>query len=1043
MYKHYETSDDVFVDREEHIEWMNDALERCKEKSPVMHLRGIGGIGKSSLLDHWTKNIESAIRLDCLQHSELYSRLDILAKGAVRLGVNLQRFDILWHIRKRFVEGVEPAAEQGRTWAKEVLVAIPFIGSLASIGGAIKAVGDTVAPKFRGKYGEVGQWLQDRLGKQYLEKLLEILWKDPRHAEFLYLDALLEDINNRKDKDSILMLFDHFENVDTEDKRWRYSGMKISEADLWYVFLTSLSNCVGVVASRNLAPEIEITSDVEKDELTELDRESCIEMLDLQGVKDENLQEKIISISGGNPFVIDAMCDILNAKQVTNGDIEGLRAGTLEEVRLKTWRKLFSEVKDLTGVVDKAGLLPFFDRRVIDIVMPEIKTDQYERLLRLSFVRNRGDSTFVLHDLARELVITELGSQLEKVTGEASALLEKASEENDDFTLRGLSFSVQALSDSGKATKKLVDLWLDHGNSPVQFRLLEMLEYVEIDTEEAWFAIHIMKGWIFSFLKRTAEAEDILLEVIERATEFIESGQKGYRIYLAHSLHILSVNYFLTNRSDEMESPGRKSLDIYRQLYSEAKSANKKQEYSENMFYANCLRYLTFFSRSRYRLSEAEEIIQEGLSLSPEFTEEGRLFTEESCTTEFLSLLSSAQFAAGKIEEAESLARKTIEGSSFSSSDLYFKSIVLSRLGSVLLSAQKYDEAEKYKRDSLDIIKKLYGKEPDGFYWMGVVNDRLGVAYTSRHMGRFKVAESLLKESIELARKHASEETMDHIGWVLIEYADLLNTLDRHSEAETYYIEAIEIIRKTAESQPKEYLRFVLAFLNNYGISLRRTKRISEAERDFLEALEIGKSLSKTFPEAVFFSRNYSVVLNNLGVLYSQTERYSESEDSLIKAVEIWRDLVEKTPLLFVDRLTATLNNYGILLSRTDRLTQSEEIFREALEMRRDLSKKREGLVALGIASVLNNLGIFLKRSDRLEEAQKVYQEACDIYEDLIKNTASIFERDLIRTLSNLRLLLTHADLSNELLESVNTRLKDLGISEIREEEWSEEDIVL
>ena len=31
MYKHYETSNDVFVDREEHIKWMNDALERCKE----------------------------------------------------------------------------------------------------------------------------------------------------------------------------------------------------------------------------------------------------------------------------------------------------------------------------------------------------------------------------------------------------------------------------------------------------------------------------------------------------------------------------------------------------------------------------------------------------------------------------------------------------------------------------------------------------------------------------------------------------------------------------------------------------------------------------------------------------------------------------------------------------------------------------------------------------------------------------------------------------------------------------------------------------
>ncbi|MFX0108991.1 MAG: hypothetical protein ACFE7R_11955 [Candidatus Hodarchaeota archaeon] len=205
------------MNREEYLEWMNEALERCKEKSVVLHLRGIGGIGKSTLLNYWTRNIASAIRLDCQQYTEIYSRLDILAKGAVRIGVNLKRFDILWHIRKRFVEGTEPAIERGREWAKEVVMAIPFIGSLASIGSAIKSIGDSVAPKLKKRYGEVGQWLQDRLGSDYVERLLEILWKEPHHAEFLYLDALLEDINKRKNINiPLVLLFDHSENVDCD-----------------------------------------------------------------------------------------------------------------------------------------------------------------------------------------------------------------------------------------------------------------------------------------------------------------------------------------------------------------------------------------------------------------------------------------------------------------------------------------------------------------------------------------------------------------------------------------------------------------------------------------------------------------------------------------------------------------------------------------------------------------------------------------------------------------------------------------------------------
>ena len=44
MYKHFEASDRIIVNREEYLEWMDDALTRCKEKSVILHLRGIGGL---------------------------------------------------------------------------------------------------------------------------------------------------------------------------------------------------------------------------------------------------------------------------------------------------------------------------------------------------------------------------------------------------------------------------------------------------------------------------------------------------------------------------------------------------------------------------------------------------------------------------------------------------------------------------------------------------------------------------------------------------------------------------------------------------------------------------------------------------------------------------------------------------------------------------------------------------------------------------------------------------------------------------------------
>ncbi|MFX1441355.1 MAG: hypothetical protein ACFFFD_14000, partial [Promethearchaeota archaeon] len=137
MYEHFEPVERVFVDREKYLDWMTEALERCKEQSVVLHLRGIGGIGKSSLLDYWKSTIDDTIRLDCEQYTEFYNRLNVIAKGSVLLGVSLRRFDVLWQIRQRFVEGVEPVKEEGREWAKDIAMAIPFIGSLASIGSAI------------------------------------------------------------------------------------------------------------------------------------------------------------------------------------------------------------------------------------------------------------------------------------------------------------------------------------------------------------------------------------------------------------------------------------------------------------------------------------------------------------------------------------------------------------------------------------------------------------------------------------------------------------------------------------------------------------------------------------------------------------------------------------------------------------------------------------------------------------------------------------------------------------------------------------------
>ena len=536
MYEHFKPSDKVFVDREEYIDWMSEALKRCKDKAVVLHLRGIGGIGKSSLLDHWTSTLDTTIRLDCQQYQDFYIRLNVLAKGSALLGVRLQRFDVLWQIRQRFVEGVEPVKEAGREWAKEIALAIPFIGSLASIGSAISAVGTKVAPKLKGKYGTLGKWLETRLGKNHVTRLLEIMWKEPRHAEFLFLDALLEDLNQRKNIGTpILFLFDHFEYVDSELAHWRYKEKKIAETELWYVFLSSLSNCVGVTASRLSAlKQSEII--VEESDLLELDRESCLELLELQGIKDAEYQERIVSVSGGNPFIIGSICDMAEGGDLSLEDIEDIRGETLEEVRLKAWRKLFTEIQGLENMVDRAGLLHFFNRRILTIVIPELNTDQWNRLIHLSFVRSLGEDRWVFHDLARELVAAELGDRISGLTDELVRLLVEKSREESDYTLLGLARSVQALVSQEEALKE-IDLQI--GEFDYQMATadaLPFLDSIRIDSVKGQAFINRLRGWILYCAGRVADGEHAYLEALELARSAVVDEQDMAQAYVVGTL---------------------------------------------------------------------------------------------------------------------------------------------------------------------------------------------------------------------------------------------------------------------------------------------------------------------------------------------------------------------------------------------------------------------------------------------------------------------------------------------------------------------------
>jgi tetratricopeptide (TPR) repeat protein len=968
---------------------MSDALKRCKDKAIVLHLRGIGGIGKSSLLDYWTSTIDSTIRLDCQQHSDFYIRLNVLAKGASLLGIKLQRFDVLWQIRQRFVEGVEPVKEAGREWAKDIAMAIPFIGSLASIGSAINAVGSKVAPKLKGKYGTLGKWLQDRLGKNHVARLLEILWKEPRHAEFLYLDAFLEDLNSRKSSEPLLFLLDHFEYVDSEMAHWRYGGKQIVESDLWCVFLTSLQNSVGVMASRRSAPE-ELDAEIEATELTELDKESCHELLDLRGIGESELQERIVSVSGGNPFVIGALCDMAESGDLEIHEIEDLRSNTLEEVRLKTWRKLFSHVKDLSPIIDRAGLLPFFNRQILTIVLPELKTDHWDRLIRLSFVKSRDDGSFVHHDLAKELVIAELGDRINTITKEVAEILKEAALEKTDHILLGLSRSVQGLV-SPEETMKLVlmdgeDLIYEFGEE----KLVPYLTSVRIDTSEGRSFTKWILGSVIYGMGRIADGEHLLKESLELSEEIANAGASSGLALAAMTLTNLGRLYTNSSRISEAKDAFERSIAIWEKIiedeeYTLSVFPAEPMYHFALLFYGELFRTLKDYSKARVLLSQAVQFYEVHFDLHEVKSDRYRSYFEYLLPFTKIRL-GWTLFYTGDLSEAEKIMRDVYENAK----RLLNRTVAMWSLEEIFRVTSRPYEAEELCIEIVNHNRELVVKSSaakDDYTYLGGLARSLGnLASIYAMTGRYKEAEETYSESLSLSRKLVDKSPEFHLptlSWILRDLGILTDWSGKYPESEDMHKEALEIGRGLAKQSSAQYLSKVVEVLNNYALTLFKTNQRAEASEMLKEALETAEQNIEGIPDAAFLYEELATILNNMGLFLRNEGSVPESYETLSRALSIQKEQVSKSRAAFEFGMSVILGNLGITLYEMNEHEKAEENLRKSVAILRNVSDKSPDQYLSNLVIGLKNLSILFERTKREEDANKYYEEALEILDQL------------------------------------------------------------
>ena len=298
---------------------------------------------------------------------------------------------------------------------------------------------------------------------------------------------------------------------------------------------------------------------------------------------------------------------------------------------------------------------------------------------------------------------------------------------------------------------------------------------------------------------------------------------------------------------------------------------------------------------------------------------------------------------------------------------------------------------------------------------LNTVDECWKYAYFCYDQNNFKDAEDYYHRAISLLNKQEDKETLDNLfkkGHLQNNLARLYCSIQRLTESEAMYKEALEIFHLLALPNPQTYEPDVAMTLNNLANMYVDTQRFTESEAMYKEALEAYRRLAQSNPQA--YEPNVALTLNNLANLYRDTHRFTEGEAMYKEALKTYRHFFQSTPHVYDPEVAMTLNNLALLNCSTHCFTEGETMFKEALETYRRLAQSNPQAYEPYVAGALNNLAILYKNTLRFTESEAMYKEALEIYRRLALSSPKAYELDVARTNYNLGLLYKDLEKSAE-----------------------------
>jgi len=253
-----------------------------------------------------------------------------------------------------------------------------------------------------------------------------------------------------------------------------------------------------------------------------------------------------------------------------------------------------------------------------------------------------------------------------------------------------------------------------------------------------------------------------------------------------------------------------------------------------------------------------------------------------------------------------------------------------------------------------------------------------------------------------------------------INLGQCLHGLGQDEEALQITREAVDASRQLSLRNPKEFLPYLAASLNNTGTFLSELGQREEALQSTSEALQVHWQLVRdsqsrlaacvdnqanrlgelghyqealrTSKEALLIRRglvaggaanflpDVATSLNNLCAHLKALGLNEEAIQAALEAVKIRRELVETRPDIFLPDLAASLNNLGALLAGVGRQEEALESIDEAVGIWRRLAETRPYAFLPGLAGGLESLGTVLSDLGQHDKALNAMRESNDLY---------------------------------------------------------------